>query len=227
MSQKSDTRVQLKTPLTRAARTTAAKTRTAIQLFLDMCGASPTLKADLVCGPALTKAVAAVTKLGTNVDSISKLDTQRAGLTDAQPELVTDAEATCSAVVSVVSAAVQDNPAILNELKAETRGKRAASTAGIALAAPDAAGVKAVKKGGVKFGWDAVAGASAYTAQRAVVPASGDPVWELLNGGGKSRRMFDLVPGQKYMFRVYAVGRDSRTSNPRATITFTMPTGKS
>ena len=71
-----------------------------------------------------------------------------------------------------------------------------------------------------KLEWDAMPGAKLYVAQMSPTPAN-EASWVVIYGGGKSRMIPPLVPGQVYAFRVAAVGKDGKQSAWSATVTFT------
>ena len=71
-----------------------------------------------------------------------------------------------------------------------------------------------------KLEWNAMPGARLYVAQMSISPAT-DASWVTIYGGGKSRTIPPMLPGQAYLFRVAAVGKDGKESAWSPTVSFT------
>jgi hypothetical protein len=70
-----------------------------------------------------------------------------------------------------------------------------------------------------KLAWDHMPGAMMYVAQISVQPAT-DTTWQTVYGNGKTRLLPPLVPGQHYVGRVAAVGKDGKQSTWTTELTF-------
>lgn len=131
-------------------------------------------------------------------------------LQSQEPALIVTYDTNANAFASTVQTVTQGDVAIATGMGMAVRASPTPAPTDIGV--PAKVSISPLKKNGApRLVWEAVPGAILYLAQLSMEPAT-NATWETLFGRGKTRHLPPLVPGQHYLLRVAAIGRNSKQS---------------
>ena len=163
---------------------------------------SPTFQGSPVLQTAMTAWQATATALAQNRSDIAQKEQQLITLRQQEVQHVFDYEVAAASYGGVAQAIARGDVSVVASLGLAVR---VPATPTVEILAPLGLQIQTTKAGVASLVWDAVFRAHLYIMQMSVDPAT-DVTWTTVPGGGRKRKLVGLVPGQKYLLRVKALG---------------------
>jgi hypothetical protein len=181
------------------------------------CDGSDAFNASTACQSAMTAWLdrAATLEKAHTVRAAKEAELQKA--IEAEQEAAADCDATATIFVDTAVATAKGDPEIVRKMGLTLRAEYTVVTEVGTVTGLRMSQFK--KTGDPKLEWNETPGAALYRVEMSTEPVS-ETSWTPLYGRGRVRRLPLLVRGQRYSFRVCAVGTDGKASPWSATVSF-------